>query len=221
MAGPHPVVGVAAEFADIARGSAHKAYIGEDLVDIHEVLVAVVEGLDNGFVVCAGHGFDGEDGDVLLDDALAFGLGGLVVDAFKHTVGHIFHSHKTGCGESFAGYLLTAVHCPESMGEVVVLDGAVAGDVVVAAVVVGEEEALVGDKLAGASLVEKDDGVFEAGVVDVVDVFSGDMHACFLHGSLVLAQKHGNPHALVGHSRGQQKHNHCEKGKDFFHKVKS
>ena len=40
--------------------------------------------------------------------------------------------------------------------------------------VIGKEESLVGDKLAGAALVEEDDGVFEAGVVDVVNVLSRD-----------------------------------------------
>ena len=66
-------------------------------------------------------------------------------------------------------------------------DGAVAGDVIVAAVVVGEEEALVGNELTRAALVEKDDGILEAGVVDVVNVFGSNAHACFLHGGLVFA----------------------------------
>ena len=92
------------------------------------------------------------------------------------------------------------------------LYGTVAGDVVVAAVVVGEEEALVGDELAGAALVEEDDGVLEAGVVDVVDVLGGDVHAGLLHGCLVAAEEHGNPHALVGHGDGQQEGNGCNDG---------
>ena len=99
--------------------------------------------------------------------------------------------------------------------------GAVAGDVVVAAVVVGEEQALVGDELAGAALVEEDDGILQAGMVDVVDVLRGDVHAGFLHGGLVFAQKHGNPHAFICHSERQQEGNHCEKRKDFLHGVYS
>ena len=58
VARPHPVVGVATELAYVAGGCTHKAHIGEHLVDVHEVLVAVVEGLDDGFVVGAGHGLD-------------------------------------------------------------------------------------------------------------------------------------------------------------------
>ena len=53
--------------------------------------------------------------------------------------------------------------------------------------VVGEEEALVGNELTRAALVEKDNGILEAGVVDVVNVFGSNAHACFLHGGLVFA----------------------------------
>ena len=116
VAGPHPVVGVAAELADVAGGSAHKADIGEDFVDVHKILVAVVEGFDDGFVVGAGNCLIGEDGDVLLDDAFAFHLGGLFVDAFKNAGSYIFHTDETGGGKAFAGYFLVAFHSPESVG---------------------------------------------------------------------------------------------------------
>ena len=204
VAGPHPVVGVAAELADIARGSTHEAHIGEDLVDVHEILVAIVEGLDDGLIVSTSHSLGSENSNILFDDALALLLGGLVANASQHTVGHILHTHQTGGGKALAGYLLLAGHCPEAVGEVVVLHGAVAGDVVVAAVVVGEEKSLVGDKLTSAALVKEDDGILETGVVDVVDVLGGDAHTCLLHGGLVAAQQHGNPHTLVGHCHRQQ-----------------
>ena len=150
------------------------------------------------------HSLGGEDGDVLFDDALALLLGGLVADTSQHTVGHILHTHQTGGGETLAGNFLLAGHCPKAVGEVVVLHGAVAGDVVIATVVVGEEKSLVGDKLTGAALVEEDDGILETGVVDVVDVLGGDVHTGLLHGCLVATQKHGNPHALIGHCHRQQ-----------------
>ena len=168
----------------------------------------------------AGDGLGGEDGDVLLDDALALLFGGVVADAAKDAVGDVLHAHQPGGGEALAGDFLLAGHGPETVGEVVVLHGAVAGDVVVAAVVVGEEEALVGDELAGAALVEEDDGILEAGVVDVIDVLGGDAHAGLLHGCLVAAQEHGNPHALVGHGGRQQEGDHCNDGKDFFHVIR-
>ena len=219
VARPHPVVGVAAELTNVAWGSTHKAHIGEDLVDVHEILIAIVEGLDDGFVVCAGNSLDREDGNILLNNALALCLGSFVINAFEDTIGDILHAHKTGCRKTLAGNLLVTFHGPEAVGEVVVLHSAVTGNVVVAAVVVGEEKALVGDKLAGATLVEEDDGIFETGVVDVVDVFGSDVHASLLHGSLVFAKEHGNPHTLVSKSGRHQKDCQCENGKDFFHRI--
>ena len=71
-------------------------------------------------------------------------------------------------------------------------------DVVVAAVVVGKQQALVADDLSRAAATKEHDGILEAAMVDAVNVLSGDLHAHLLHFLLVVLQQHGNPHALAG-----------------------
>ena len=46
VAGPDPVVRVASEFADGRGRSSYEPYVPEDLVEIQEILVAVVRGVD-------------------------------------------------------------------------------------------------------------------------------------------------------------------------------
>ncbi len=198
VAGPHPVVRVAAELANVRGRGADEAHIGEYFIDVHEVLVAVVEGFHDGLVVGARDGLVGDGLDILGHDALAVLLCGLVGDAFQHLGGNVLHADQAGYGEARAGDFLAAGHGPEAVGEVIVLDGAVLHDVAVAAVVVGEQQALVADELACAASAEEDDGVFERGVVDVVDVAGRDAHTGALHGGFVALEEHGNPHAFVG-----------------------
>ena len=88
------------------------------------------------------------------------------------------------------------------------LDGAVA------AMVVGEDEPLVGDGDAGASAAEDDDGVGYARVRLAVDGFDGHIEAQLLHACDVLfVQLFQHPHAFVGpgacgeqHARGYCSH---------------
>ena len=201
VAGPHPVVGVAAELADIAWRGAHKTHVGKDLIDIHEILVAIIERLDDGLVVSALDSLGGDCRDILGHDLLAVGFGGLVVDPFEDLSGDILHAHEACDGEPRARDFLVASHGPEAIGQVVVLDGTVAHDVAVAAVVVGEEQPFLADEFTGAAATEEEDGVLEGGVVDVVDILSADVHAGLLHGGLVALEEHRNPHTLVGQGR--------------------
>jgi hypothetical protein len=70
-------------------------------------------------------------------------------------------------------------------------------------VVVGEEEALCADDLAGAAAAEDDDGVLDGGLVDVVELVFGEFETAFDHVVVhLLPEEHGQPHAFVG--RGQQ-----------------
>ena len=119
-------------------------------------------------------------------------------DAFQHLGGHVAHLAEENDAEARARQFLATVHGPEAVGEVVVLNGTVLLDVAVAAVVVGKQQALVADDFACAASAKEHDGVFQATVVDAVDVFSGDFHAHFLHFLLVVLQQHGNPHAFAG-----------------------
>ena len=216
VARPHPVVGVAAELADVRGRGSDKAHVGEDLVDIHKVLVAIVEGFYHGLVVSTLGGAGGDGLDVLGDNGLAVLLGGLVVDAGQDLLGDVLHADEAGDAEAGAGQLLVAAHGPEAVGQVVVLDGGVADNLAVAAVVVGEQKAFVADELAGAAAAEEDDGILERGLVDVVDVLRADAHAGTLHGGFVALEEHGDPHAFVG-AEGQHGECHDEGCKEFLH----
>ena len=79
-------------------------------------------------------------------------------------------------------------------------------NVVIAAVVVGEQQAVVADNLARAAATEEHDGIFQAAVVDAINVVGSDAHAHLLHLFLVLLEEHRDPHPLSGegHHRREQ-----------------
>ena len=187
VAGPDPVVGVAAELADRRGRRGHQAHVVELAVNEQELLVAVVHLLDRG------------------PETLAFGLGpaddllgrlpGL------QAVGHLLHAHEEADVEPFVGQLFGPRHGPESVREVVVLDGRVALDGVVAAVVVGEQQPFGRDQLARAAAVEEHYGVLHRGLVDRIDVFGREAESFRAHVVDALRDEARKPHALVGQSR--------------------
>ena len=205
VAGPHPVVGVAAELANVARRAAHKAHVGIDLIEQQVVFVAQEEGLDADFVFRLLLDVGNDLLDVGVDFGLTVGFSHVVGDAVQHLCRHVAHLTQEDDAEAGAGQLLAPVHGPEAVGEVVVLHRAVFLYVVIAAVVVGEQQALVADDFAGAAAAKEDDGVFQAAVVDAVDVVSGDFYAHLLHLFLVVLQQHGNPHAFASEEEGRDK----------------
>ena len=161
MAGPHPVVGIAAEFTDCRGRGGHEPYVAELFINEQEVLVPVIERFDGSFVMRACGGFCNHACGVGLDHRIAFGLRHFIADPFQCTVGHIFHADQERHGQPRIRQLFGAVHRPEAVGQVVVLHAAVRTDEVVSAVVVREEKALVGDHLAGATASEEQDCVLE------------------------------------------------------------
>ena len=163
VAGPDPVVGVAPELADRRGRRGHEAHVVELLVDEQELLVAVVHLFDRGFVARAfGFGF----ADDLLR-RLACG----------DPVGHIVHADEEADPEFFVRQLLGPGHGPETIGQVVVLDGRMFLNGVVAAMVVGEQQAFGRDEFARTAAVEEHDGVLHRGLVDRVDVFGREAEA--------------------------------------------
>ena len=108
------------------------------------------------------------------------------------------------------------------------LNGGVLLEFAVAAVVVGGDEALVGDNLAGAEVpegatvvAEAHDGVFETALVDAVDVLGREFETGFLHVGIAFSDEREQPHAFVGiHFRHCA--NECQKccNKEFFHWCK-
>ena len=191
VAGPDPVVGVAAELADRRGRRGHQAHVVELLVDEQELLVAVVHLFDRGFV------------------ARAFGLG--FFDDLRgrlargDPVGHLLHADEEADPEFFVGQLLGPRHGPETVGQVVVLDGRMFLDGVVAAVVVGEQQAFGRNEFARTAAVEKYDGVFHRGLVDRVDVFGREAEAFCTHVVDAFGDQAREPHALVGQRRQEGK----------------
>ena len=162
MAGPHPVVGLAAELADGAGRSTHEAHVAVHLEDVEEILVAVVECGHLGSQTLAGGCSSVDQRPGIGGDYAVPGLfahSGVI--PCQHLVGDVVHPHQIADCQAGAGEFLTAVHRPEAVGEVVVLHRAVPLDVAVAAVVVGDEQSLVGNHLAGAARAEQHDCVLE------------------------------------------------------------
>jgi len=197
VAGPYPVVGVAAELADRRGRRADQAYVVELLVDEQKLLVAVVHLLDRGLV------------------ALAFGLG--PADDFglrfarSDTVGDLFHADEEAYVELLVGQFLPARHGPEAVGQVVVFDARMRLYGVVAAVVVGEQHPFGRNQFARAAAVEQHHGILHRGFVDRVDVFGREAESFGAHVVDALRDEAREPHALVG--GGCQREERTEQGK--------
>ena len=206
VAGPDPVVGVAPELADRRGRRGHEAHVVELLVDEQELLVAVVHLFDRGFVARAfGFGF----ADDLLR-RLACG----------DPVGHIVHADEEADPEFFVRQLLGPGHGPETIGQVVVLDGRMFLNGVVAAMVVGEQQAFGRDEFARTAAVEEHDGVLHRGLVDRVDVFGREAEAFCAHVVDAFGDQAREPHALVGQC-GQEGEGGEQGQQGTFHEFKN
>ncbi len=80
-----------------------------------------------------------------------------------------------------------------------------------------KQQALVADDFSRAAAAKEHDGVFQAAVVDAVNVISGDFHAHLLHLFLVVLQQHGNPHAFAGKEEGGEKDQKGRQKMESFH----
>ena len=205
MARPHPIVGVAAKLADVAWRAAHETDIGVDLVEQQVVFVTQEIGFDADFIRSLFLDRGDDFFDVLVNLGLTFSLRHVDSDASQHFFSHIAHLAEEDDAEAGAGQLLAAVHGPETVGEVIVFYRTVLLNVIVAAMMVGEQQAIVADDFTCASAAEEYDGILQATVVDAVDVISGDFHAHFLHLFLVVLKQHGDPHAFTGEEEGGEK----------------
>jgi hypothetical protein len=66
-------------------------------------------------------------------------------------------------------------------------------------VVISEYETLVADDLASTETAEVYDGVFEATLVDAVNVFGSDLHPHALHFLFIeVFEQEGKPHSAAG-----------------------
>ena len=190
MAGPHPVVGVAAELAGGCRRGAHEADVSVDFGDNQIVDIVVVEADDAHLavgVLLAG-----------LGDQLAAVLAG------RNLVRDVGHALQETDGQARAGDFLLAGHGEVAVLEVVVFGGGKRLDAAVAAVVVGHQQAAAGDELAGAAAAELDDGVLDGSVIDAVDLFRREAGSEIAQGVAVhFLDQREEPHPFVGAQGGR------------------
>ena len=218
MSGPHPVVGVAAELADRLGRSSHQTHVAELLDHESEKLVALEErfDLDLHAGILLGEPV-GQRLDVLRRDFLVLLLSGdrrHVADDLGRNVHDLADETHAQPGRR---QLLGLRHGPETVLQVVVLDGRKSLDRPEAAVVVGEQKSFGRDDLARATAAEDDDRILQRRLVDAVDLLGGEFAPAFLHVSDVHFLKVGqHPHTLVG--QGRSRHAQCgEKHKESLH----
>ena len=128
--------------------------------------------------------------------------------------------HPLHEGDAQPGHrqLLGAVHGPESVGEVVVLDAAELLYAAVAAVVVGQQQALVGHDLSGAASAELDYRVFERTLVYRIYLFRRQPAAGLLQGLGVhFLDKRQQPHPFVGAYRCRADQKRAQGAKYLLH----
>ena len=94
-------------------------------------------------------------------------------------------------------------------------------DVAVAAVVVGNQQTLLGNHFTGAAAAELDDGILQGRMVDAVDLVRGQAAAEIGHGlSVHLLEQRQEPHALIGAGAEGKGRENREGTKNFFHIAK-
>ena len=97
----------------------------------------------------------------------------------------------------------------------------------VAAVVVGEEQAVLRDDFTGAEeaggfrgAAQTHDGILQAAIVDTVEFFGSQLKTHLLHIHIVQTlHEHREPHAFVGTHSANHSQDGESKNKYFFHLV--
>ena len=105
---------------------------------------------------------------------------------------------------------LVGVHRPETVLQVVVLNGTELLDGRITAVVIGEEKSLIRDYLTGTAVAENDYGVLQCSIVQIIYLLWGDLESKFGHPAAVhFFQQRQNPHSLIRLDRDKrQKQQH-------------
>ena len=143
MTGPHPVVGIAAELTYRRGRRTHHADVGKHLSDKEQVLVAAEHVSYHHPLAHTELYLGGQLLDVLLYGLGTFGFAHAVVNLVKNGRSHILYALDECHLQARRGYLLGKRSRPETVFEVIVLNGAVALYGTVTAVVVGKDQSLV------------------------------------------------------------------------------
>ncbi|EJX04130.1 hypothetical protein EVA_07763 [gut metagenome] len=225
VARPHPVVGFAAELADGGRRSRHHAHVVIHLQVNQVEFVAGIErqclGQDARFAVQVAvlQRFVGK----VLQERSRKGLFFLHL-AFLHLgvdgIGHVddaFHELEL---QARSGKFFAAVLGPEAVGQVIVFHRAMLLDGIVAAVVVGQDEAVGRDDFTGTATAEDTHGILQRNAVGTIQIFSLQQESLCLHavGQVLFLHQLQQPHPFVC-LRGQESQAQQCQGNQFhsFH----
>ena len=126
-------------------------------------------------------------------------------------VGHIFHAFEKCYRQAFHRKLFSAVHCPVSVLKIVMLDRTQFLDTCVAAVVVCQQQAFVGDDFPGTASSELHYRILDGRMVDIVNLFcrkaaSGLSHCFDIH----PVDEGKQPHSFVRFGWHCRSHGNCE-----------
>ena len=176
MPGPHPVVGVSAEFSNGRRRCTYQADIFVSFKDKKIIFIATIKSLDTDFV------FSVFSGPLLhfCSEIFDFFRPGRFFQCIRkkgnNRIGHIFHADQERSTKIFVGQFFFFRHCPESIGKIVVFGGTVVLYCTISTMVVGKQQTLVWNNFcraketawSSATAGQPDNSVFKAGVVDIV-----------------------------------------------------
>ncbi len=199
MAGPHPVVGVGTEFSDGRRRSSHKPDVGIYFINYQVILIAPVHTVQTAgkMRILFPDLFAPFPGKTRFCSRTAF-LRRAGIQNGIHLFGDIGHPFHKNDPQARGGNFLFPVFSPESVFQVIVLHAAQSLDNAVTAMVVGQQQTFPGNDFPGTTAAEYDDGVFQAGMVDIVDVVGFKPESGIFHGfDVQLFQERQQPHPLV------------------------
>ena len=205
VAGPHPVVRLAAEFAYARRRSCHHAHVAIDLIIEKVILVSGVERqsayFDAGFAleVALFQFFLGQLAEELVGHGFVF----VHFTGFHfsvHQVGDVYDTMHKAELQSRCGQFFGTAFGPEAVRQVVVLHAGVLLDGGISAVVVGQDEAFGRDDFTGTSSAEDADGILQRYAIGVIEVVGFQLQTLFLHhiDGILLLHQLKQPHAFVG-----------------------
>ena len=109
---------------------------------------------------------------------------------------HVFNPNDEHRGQARIRELFCHGHGPKPVFENVPFQAAVGLNLAIAAMVIGQEQPLVGDHTRRASASKLNNRILQRTAVDGVNVLSGQLEAHVLHVSLNGLEQGRNPHAL-------------------------
>ena len=203
MARPSPVVRVATELTNRAGRSTYQTNIAEYLFGKHIVAIAAIESLDFVAIPRARsslltHNLGGKRGEVSWREELQ-PCG--VLDTFEsllYRCGYICYLVYDLHFESGVYKLFGKRIAPETILEVIVLYTTMLLYLIVAAVVIGKEQALIRNQHTRTSTIKQHYRIGERGAVGIINIGSFELHPEGFHPRYLPVDLLHQPHSPIG-----------------------